>query len=161
MKIPNNIIKSQYTSGNEFVYLSTNLPYQGYYYKLNGSFFQGKEFSPSSSKIIKKQDTNTLLDNPHTATFSKVSGITSQQLQSPVFSSIQSSSNTLNTRFFAKQTNVQPISIKEITESTFRSLLSKPSPFYQVIFVGSFNGSTIRLEQADQQMPGLKSFVLG
>jgi hypothetical protein len=163
MKVPNNIIiKNQYTIGDEFVDPTTNKPYQGYYYELNGSFFQGKEFNPSSPKLIKKTNENTLLNNPKTSTFSKVSGITSQQLQPPsiISAPIRISSN-YESNFFVKQLNTDPPLIKRINEETYRSLRASSPPLYQVIFIGTFENQTLTLEEANRQMPGLKDYLLG
>jgi hypothetical protein len=163
MKIPNNIIvKNQYTIGNEFVDPTTNISYQGYYYELNGSFFQGKEFNPSSPKLIRKANENTLLNNPLTATFSKVSGITSQQLQPPfIISTPLRISSNYESNFFVKQLNIDPPLIKRIDEKTYKSLKASSPPLYQVIFIGTYNNQTLTLEEANQQMSGLKDYLFG
>ena len=155
MKIPNNIIvKNQYTIGNEFVDPTTNISYQGYYYELNNSFFQGKEFNPSSPKLIRKANENTLLNNPLTATFSKVSLITSAPLG-------VSLDYFYGVDFFVKQLNIDPPLIKKIDEETYRSLRASSPPLYQVIFVGTFENRTLSTEEANQQMPGLKNYLSG
>jgi hypothetical protein len=165
MRIPNNIIvKNQYTIGNEFVDPTTNISYQGYYYELNGSFFQGKEFNPSSPKLIRKANENILLNNPLTATFSKVSGITSQQLQPPLITSAPlgvSLDYFYGVNFFVKQLNIDPPLIKKIDEETYRSLKASSPPLYQVIFIGTFENRTLSTEEANQQMPGLKDYLSG
>jgi hypothetical protein len=163
MRIPNNIIvKNQYTIGNEFVDPTTNISYQGYYYELNGSFFQGKEFNPSSPKLIRKANENTLLNNPLTATFSKVSGITSQQLQPPLITSTPLGiSIDREVLFFVKQLNIDPPLIKRIDEETYRSLKASSPPLYQVIFIGTFENRTLSTEEANQQMSGLKDYLSG
>jgi hypothetical protein len=56
MKIPSNLIQYNYTSGNEFVNPDTNVPYQGYYYEVNGIYFTGNRFNASAPKIIKKEN---------------------------------------------------------------------------------------------------------
>jgi hypothetical protein len=163
MKIPNNIIvKNQYTIGNEFVDPATNKSYQGYYYELNGSFFQGQEFNPSSPKLIRKIDENTLLNNPKTSTFSKISGITSQQLDPPsIISTPLRISSNYESNFFVKQLNIDPPLIKRIDEKTYKSLRASSPPLYQVIFIGTYNNQTLTLEEANQQMPGLKDYLFG
>lgn len=163
MKIPSNIIvKNQYTIGDEFVDPTTNISYQGYYYELNGSFFQGKEFNPSSPKLIRKTDENTLLNDPKTSTFSQVSGITSQQLQPPPITTVPISISTeYRTKFFIKQLNTDPPLIKRIDEETYKSLKASSPPLYQVIFVGTFENQILTLEEANRQMPGLKNYLLG
>jgi len=161
MRIPNNIIiKDQYTIGDEFVDPTTNKSYQGFYYELNGSFFQGKTFNPSSPKLIRKINENTLLNNPKTSTFSKVSGITSQQLQPPVLTyNYEYEGKTLE--FYVKQINTDPFIIKNINEETYRHLRANPYPLYQIIFIGTFENQTITPEQAYLQMSGLKEWLSG
>jgi len=165
MRIPSNIIvKNQYTIGDEFIDPTTNKSYQGYYYELNGSFFQGKTFNPSSPKLIRKTNENTFLNNPKTSTFSKVSGITSQQLQPPSITSTPLGGEELNDYeyiFFVKQLNIDPPVIKRINEETYRSLRASSPPLYQIIFVGTFEGQTLSIEEANRQMPGLKDYLLG
>ena len=166
MRIPSNIIvKNQYTIGDEFVDPITNKSYQGYYYELNGSFFQGKEFNPSSPKLIRKANENTLLNNPKTSTFSKVSGITSQQLQPLSIASAPLGGEKLFNDYeyilFVKQLNVDPPIIKRINDETYKSLKASSPPLYQVIFIGTFEGQSSTLEEANQQMPGLKDYLSG
>jgi hypothetical protein len=52
--IPKNKIQTNlYTAGKEFVYLSTQIPYIGYYYKLyNGKYFTGKTPNEPDPKEI-------------------------------------------------------------------------------------------------------------
>ena len=60
MYIPKNrIITNQYTTGNEFVFLSDNTSYIGFYYKLyTGEFFTGKTPNdPPNDQIIKSSNT--------------------------------------------------------------------------------------------------------
>jgi hypothetical protein len=156
MKVPKNIIQtSKYTSGNEFVEEQSNKPYQGYYYELNGSLYTGKEYSIDAIKIIKKQDQNQLYNSSNTALFSFISGITSQQLSVPPINSV--SINTTSTRFFAQKINVNPIIIKEVDEKSYVSL--QGTPLYKTTFIGSYNGVNQNVDQAETQMPGLKTFL--
>jgi hypothetical protein len=156
MKVPKNIIQTgKYTSGKEFVEEKTNKPYQGYYYELNGSLYTGKEYSIDAIKIIKKQDQNQLYNSSNTALFSLVSGITSQQLSVPPINSI--SINTTSTRFFTQKINVNPIIIKEVDEKSYVSL--QGIPLYKTTFIGSYNSVNQTIDQAEKQMPGLKTFL--
>ena len=156
MKVPKNIIQvGKYTSGGEFVEEKTNKPYQGYYFELNDSLYTGKEYSIDAIKIIKKQDQNQLYNSSNTALFSLVSGITSQQLSVPPINSI--SINTTSTRFFAQKINVNPIIIKEVDEKSYISV--RGNPLYKTTFIGSYNGVNQTIDQAETQMPGLKTFL--
>ena len=158
MRIPKNIIETdKYTTGGELVYKETQTSYKGYYYILNNRYFVGKEYIVNAPELIKIQQSNTLLYRPSTAIFSAVSGITSKSLRSPKVSSIQPNigNNPTSTRYFSQQINVKPITIKEISKETYDSL--QGNSLYNTTFVGP----TQNIDQANQQMPGLKSFLIG
>ena len=167
MRVPKNIIQTgKYTSGGEFVEEKTNKPYQGYYYELNGSLYTGREYSIDAIKIIKKQDQNQLYNSSNTALFSLVSGITSQQLLTPPINSINV--NNLydegipldsSTRFFTQKINVNPIIIKEVDEKSYISV--QGNPLYKTTFTGIYNNINQSLIQANDQMPGLRTFLGG
>jgi hypothetical protein len=161
MKIPSNLIQYNYTSGNEFVNPDTNVPYQGYYYEVNGIYFTGNRFNASAPKIIKKENENKYLNDPKIATYAKLTGFTSQNSSEPNITSLPQT-NPEGTRieeniprFFAQKINSNPIVIKEIDEKTYNSLQN--SPFYITTYV-SYNQS---LTQANDQMPGLRTFLGG
>jgi hypothetical protein len=167
MRVPKNIIQTgKYTSGGEFVEEKTNKPYQGYYYELNGSLYTGREYSIDAIKIIKKQDQNQLYNSSNTALFSLVSGITSQQLLTPPINSINV--NNLydegipldsSTRFFTQKINVNPIIIKEVDEKSY--IYVQGNPLYKTTFTGIYNNINQSLIQANDQMPGLRTFLGG
>jgi hypothetical protein len=164
MKVPSNIIQTgKYTSGNEFVEEKTNKPYQGYYYELNGSLYTGKEYSIDAIKIIKKQDQNQLYNSSNTALFSLVSGITSQQLIPSVVKGIPFSNGEIphgeDLSFYSRQLNINPIIIKSLDEKTYISL--QGNPLYQTTFIGNYNNINQNADQAEKQMPGLKTFLRG
>ena len=161
MKIPSNLIQYNYTSGNEFVNPDTNVPYQGYYYEVNGIYFTVNRFNASAPKIIKKENENKYLNDPKIATYAKLTGFTSQNSSEPNITSLPQT-NPEGTRieeniprFFAQKINSNPIVIKEIDEKTYNSLQN--SPFYITTYV-SYNQS---LTQANNQMPGLRTFLGG
>ena len=158
MKIPKNVIQTgKYTSGGEFYFKITQAPYKGYYYILNDSYYVGKEYSENASEIIKIQQTNNMLFRGSTAIFSVISGITSQMLKPPKVTSVQSNieSNSISERYFSSQINVKPTLIKEINKDTYDSL--QENPLYQTTFIGP----TQSIDQAEKQLPGLKSFLEG
>jgi len=163
MKVPKNIIQTgKYTSGNEFVEEKTNKPYQGYYYELNGSLYTGKEYSIDAIKIIKKQDQNQLYNSSNTALFSLVSGITSQQLAPTLVKGIPFSEEIPHGEdlsFYSRQVNINPIIIKSINEKTYISL--QGNPLYQTTFIGNYNGTNQTIDQANDQIPGLRTFLGG
>jgi hypothetical protein len=163
MKVPSNIITTnKYTIGDEFVYPDTNKPYTGYYYEINGSFFQGKSFNTNSPKIIRKQDSNKLLDNPATKTYAQLANITSQQLSSPEYTHLPFSSFEVSDygdsdiiRYFVKQLNTSPILIRETDGISFQSLIS--NSLYQTLAVSE--NDIYKLDELDKLMPGLKAFL--
>lgn len=158
MIIPNNIIQtSKYTQGNEYRIASTNVPYQGYYYELNGSFYAGKEYKSNSPELIPESKTNKLLNFPPTALYSAISGVSSQDLQLPVIKSVQNNFSSVNIkeRYFCRQITIQPILIKEIDEETYDNV--KANPLYQTTFIGKNQD----IDQANAQLPGLKDWLFG
>ena len=96
-----------------------------------------------------------LYNSSNTALFSLVSGITSQQLSVPPINSI--SINTTSTRFFAQKINVNPIIIKEVDEKSYISV--RGNPLYKTTFIGTYNNINQTTDQAETQMPGLKTFL--
>lgn len=159
MRIPSNVIETgKYTSGGEFVYKSNQSPYKGYYYILNDRFFEGKEYKADAQEIIQIKESNTLLYRLATAAFSLASGITSQNLRQnlvPSFPTIALNKLNIEIRYFSRKVNVRPTVIKEINKETYDSL--QGDPLYQTTFVGP----TQNIDQADKQIPGLKTFLIG
>jgi hypothetical protein len=165
MRVPKNITQTgKYTSGGEFVEEKTNKPYQGYYFELNGSLYTGREYSIDTIKIIKKEDQNQLYNSSNTALFSLVSGITSQQLAVPPINSTNVNSlsdeglrSYPSTRFYTQKINVNPIIIKEVDEKSYISV--QGNPLYKTTFIGTYNSVDQTINQAEAQMPGLKTFL--
>lgn len=163
MKIPSNIILTgKYTIGDEFVDPKTNEYYQGHYYQIGNSYFKGKEFNPNAPQIVKKENRNTLLDDPKTKTYSQVSGVTSQKISSPVYSYIplfelKETDLENTTRYFVKHLNSNPILIREINKETFETL--KNNSLYQTISISELD--LLEPEKIEKQMPGLLAFLRG
>ena len=162
MGVPKNVIvTSKYTSGDEFVYAKTSSPYQGYYYEFNGKTFVGKEFNLKNPEILKKDSNsvNKLLNrNNSTIIYSFISGVTSQMLSAPPITSIPSiidKTSVKPIKFYYKKVNDNII--KEIDETTYNSLQSQP--IYQTTFIGKYNGIVQTVDQAEQQVPGVKAFL--
>lgn len=162
MRIPSNIIEIKYTPGKEFVFSLNYKFYQGYYYELNGKTFAGKEFNANAPELIKSNSNsvNTLLTDSKTYIYGFISKIKSSQLSSPKFNSFPKTDLDTDTEgdetYYTKKLNINPTMIKQISKETFDKL--KQDPFHQVI---SLKPDRSDLDQADKQMPGLKSFVLG
>ncbi len=163
LRAPKNRIKEgKYTSGGEFVETTTNKPYQGYYCVLNDSFFIGKTFDPNASKLTPIPKKNKFFDKSKSlALYSSITGITSQMLQTPTINSIPtnkfSNQSFIDTKFYYKKVNEQPIIIKEIDENTYKSLIT--NSLYQVTFIGTYQGKTQSIDEAEKQLPGIKAFL--
>lgn len=136
------ILENQYTKGNEFID-STGKDYQGYYCVVAGNkYYTGKTYN------IKSKILSPILITP--------------QLPSPTSLPPQNTS----TRYFLKKINEFPISIKEVDELTYNTY--KISPLYQSAMIKMLNIDnrvyTViiddeSLNQAEAQMPGLKTFL--
>ena len=163
MRYPKNQLKENlYTSGGEFVNAATNAPYQGYYYEYQNGTYAGKEFNPTASQIIRinSPKQNKLLNSSPTAVYSLVSGITSQTLNKTkpqTLPSITEKISNRSTRFFYKKYNDNII--KEVDENNYKSLQSQP--VYQTTFIGTYNGKNQTINEADQQVSGVKAFLGG
>jgi hypothetical protein len=165
IRIPQNIIvESKYTIGNEFVLLSSYQVYQGYYYEMNGKYFVGKEFNqnaPELQKIVSPLS-NNLLKIASSFLFGKLSGININQKNTPTSVVYQPTQEDYDRgysiRYFYKKINVTPITIKETNKENYDLLIN--DPLYQVVLIKwdgvRFNND---LTQAEQQMPGIKSFL--
>ena len=162
LRIPaNQIVKSKYTIGKEYMFESTYREYQGYYYESNGKLFAGKEFNINAPVLIKinLNNINPLRTNPATLVYGTISGIKLNTIPPP---SVISKSNILTEkRYFYKKVNSNPILIKEINEDTFNSMQS--NPLYQTISVdipkGGFFANQSSLETYNKIMPCIKSFI--
>lgn len=162
MKVPANIIQTgKYTQGSEFMYLDTYENYQGFYYILNNKYFAGKVFSNIARELIKfdSSKVNKLKKDPKTSAYANASGINIKENKAPA---IVYKGDTI-IRYFAKKLNVSPTLIREIDKQTFDQLQS--DPLYQTVSViilpGDFNLDSNEINRANQQMPGLKAFLIG
>ena len=158
MRVPKNIIsKSKYTSGNEFT--NNNIPYKGYYYELNNEFYAGKEFKHDAPKLVHVKNSNKMYNNNlSTAIFSAISGLSSHALSSPKINSLPSvTTNTTGrqVRFFCIKINENVI--KEINEITYNDI--QRNVLYKTTYIGNYKGNIQTLEEADKQLPGVKTFV--
>ena len=126
------ILENQYTKGNEFVSLTTGKYYQGYYcIILDNKYYEGKTYN-SQSKQLKKIDPISVASLP-----------------------VSLPPQSTPTRYFIRKTNISPITIKEVSENTYGNFIN--DPLYQITYVGP-NQS---IDQANNQLPGLKIWLLG
>lgn len=156
IRIPLNLsVDSKYTIGNEYLIESTHKEYKGYYYEINGSLFAGQSFDPKAPILISVNSSkiNDLLVNPETATYGAISKVNiNNAIFTPIYSKGMESG--IETRYFCRQINIQPITIKEIDEETYNKL--QRNSLFQITFIG--NGQNI--EQAEKQLPGIKTWLL-
>jgi hypothetical protein len=167
IRIPKNqIITGKYTTGKEYVILSSHAPYQGYYYELNGRTFAGKEFNPKAPEIIRMTSGkfNPLLENPATATYAKISKIKLDNTEIRHYSSqIEVEQNEIITQYFARNiTQNDPIIIRQIDRETFNKLQS--NPLYQKTSIDCYTGtdflySKTDLDRAEKELPYIKTFL--
>lgn len=158
MKIPANLIKVNYTSGNEYAYTVNYKYYQGYYYELNNKFFVGKEFNIKAPELIKitSNNINTLLTKSSTYVYGFISGKSINDSKPVSFIYNGKEPN----RYFLSKVNTTPTIIKEVSEDTFKTFQN--NPLYNSVslsYRGGFNES--ELNTAEKQMPGLKTFLEG
>jgi hypothetical protein len=163
IRIPKNIIvESKYTSGNEYMFKSTQKEYKGYYYEMNGKIFAGKEFKINSNELLKIniKNINPLLSRATTSVYGLLSNIKLKKNNpsSVVYQPTQEDYDRgYSIRYFYKKLNTTPIIIKEINQENYDLLIN--DPLYQVISIRWNEGINNDLTQAEQQMPGLKSFL--
>lgn len=155
MRVPKNIIKeAKYTSGGEFIDKNKN-SYVGYYTELNGQFYKGKVFDYKNDILFKvdTKTTNNLLG--------QIFNIASNQFKSYLFKkSSQDILKGYSYRYFVKQSNINPIIIKEVDEDMYKSIQN--NYLYQTLklkydLVKGFNDK--ELNEAENKMKGIKDFI--
>jgi hypothetical protein len=161
LRIPSNqIVTSKYTVGKEYLVLSTHKEYQGYFYEINNKFFAGKEFNTSALELIKidSDKVNSLLLNPATATYGKLSGIKlkNNKITSQPVGGNSKEGNLEEVNFYCKKINTNLI--KKIDGETYDLLQN--DPLYQITFVGKYNSQNKLLEEAEQEVPGISDWVV-
>jgi hypothetical protein len=157
MLIPaNKIQKGKYTIGGEFIDKITNVPYKGYYYIFNNLYFAGKEYSSNARELIKAVEENKLMRlNASAANYSLISGITSQDLQTPKVNYLQYNTSDSTRYFYRKINENNPIIIREIDKNNYDKI--KNNPLFQTTFLDD----TKSLDQAEKELPGLTLFLRG
>lgn len=126
IRLPQNQINIEYTSGGIYLVKSTYKDYIGPYYKLGSKAFAGDKFDPEAPLLIAKE--NNLVTNPQTALYSALSGIKS--IENTNFSSdtlipLPLSPEGRGTHFFAKQLRTNPIRIFRISEEDYQKNINK------------------------------------
>lgn len=159
LRIPQNqIITSKYTSGREYLVEKTHQVYKGYYYELNNKTYAGKVFDINAPILIKfnSDNVNELLINPATRQYGFLSGIKINKY--PPIPSIPFDGEEKTRYFFKKQTDNNPIIIKETTKDAFDQLQLDPQ--YQTISVEfRYYLTDTELNILNIKMPGIKLFL--
>ena len=77
LKAPiNQVVESQYTSGNTFREVSTLKNYQGYYYEYNNKYFVGKTFDVNAAELeVIPKKPNPFLSNLSSFAYGVAAGI--------------------------------------------------------------------------------------
>jgi hypothetical protein len=162
MRVPKNIAKINYTTGEK--YLDSNFnPYVGYYCEVKGKIYPGKVYTGKSKQLILAS--SLVKDN-------KISGIHFNQedtwhddleIEDPL-----KLKKEYVFRYFVKYTHTVPIYIKEINIDTYNSV--RNNPLYQTLMLkftisdlggfpnnGFFNKEEV--ERADKEMFGIKLYL--
>jgi len=166
IRIPQNKIQYNYTSGKEYMDETTYQEYQGYYYQLNGKIFAGKEFNSNAPVLIpipKDKSNlpfnfNKLLTQAATYTYGRISGNKIQNIKVVSLPLINDPNidttdveNITNTYYTKK---VNSTTIKQIDEETFQNI--KINPLYTTV---SIKPDYSNIDDAEKQMPGIKAFL--
>jgi hypothetical protein len=157
----NQIISSKYTTGNEYMFKSTQKEYQGYYYEMNGKVFAGKEFNPVAYELVKItfNNTNLLLSLSSTLIYGLLSKFKPNNIL-PTSVIAGKSGKDGGLKYFYKKINVSPITIKETDEETYKKLKNTPLYQFVTVFYNEFNlPDPDSLNQAEKILPGISSFI--
>jgi hypothetical protein len=150
------ILENQYTNGTgignnlSLRFISSKIPYVGFYNIVNGNKYStGKTFTETSKPLEKY--------NLIATAFATVA--TAGSIATTANSLFKKSTTSLETnfRYFYKDLGTSNILIKEIDQKAYNQLANQPSSNYQVI---SFDSTTQTIDEVNQQMPGLKAFLV-
>lgn len=153
IRIPQNqIVKSKYTAGKEYMFELTHKEYIGYYYELNNKTFAGKEFNSNSPLLVKiiPENINSLLTKASTYVYGRI--LKTKIVNTKITQLPNDLSRELN--FYCKKIN--DTNIKIISEESY--LFLKLDPLYQTTYIGTYKGNYQSSEQAETQLPGIKNF---
>ena len=139
----NKVSPSQYTKGNEYVFISSGKDYIGYYYKaFDGKYFTGKTPTYNDFELVIAPDINNSSKDyfyRNNIENNRILNILNPELKSLpqtllpkptlVTPTGEDYTNGFFIRYFAKRINTNPIVIFEIDEQTYDDLSSQ-SPKY-------------------------------
>ena len=125
-------------------YISDKKPYTGAYNIVNGNKYStGKTFDNNSKSL----ETYNVLST-------SASSIATAGSIPTMKNSLMSSAST---RYFYKDLSTSNILIKEIDKNAYNQLANQPSSNYQVV---SYDPNTQTLDDVNNQMPGLATFLV-
>jgi cell division protein FtsI/penicillin-binding protein 2 len=165
IRIPQNqIVKSKYTIGKEYMFELTHREYQGYYYELNNKMYAGKEFNTNAPILVKiiPENINTLLTKASTYVYGRVSKtkLSQSKIVSSVFSPTEADYQKSSTnRYFIKKLNSNPILIKEINEELYNQIQKDPLYISIIIKWNVTGDNTDVLKEAEKKIPGISIFL--
>ena len=153
IQIPKNkIVEDQYTNGTGIKknltlrFVKSKIPYVGFYCIVNGSkYFSGKTYTESSRPLEKYN------------LFQAAAGAVAAAgtIATKAGSLLDPKNKTL--RYFYKDLTNQNILIKEIDQKAYNELASKNDSSFQVL---AYDSEVQTLDEANQQMPGLREFLV-
>ena len=168
IRIPQNqIVKSKYTIGKQYMYENNQVEYQGYYYELNGKIFAGKEFNSNAPILVRiiLKNINTLLTSASTYIYGKISGTKLLNTNISSYNSQKDSeqSDTILQYFISRKNNT-PILIKQVDKDTF--IKCQNDPLYSVVSIFFYPGSdrgyiSDDINKAEIIIPGIKTYLEG
>jgi hypothetical protein len=145
------ILENQYTNGTglgknlALRFISSKIPYIGFYNIISGTkYFSGAEYTEESKPLEKY----SIL-----AEAASLAGVASIAVKADSLYDI----NNPKIRYFYKDLTAFDILIKEIDKNAYNRFNGMSSMTYQVI---SYNSQTQTLDEVDQQMPGLRAFLV-
>jgi hypothetical protein len=163
LRIPQNqIVLSKYTTGKEYIILSSYAPYQGYYYEINNKFFAGSKFNPNSPELIKinSNKVNSLLINSETSTYGKLSKTKIKDtIPHSYFFQKKNPNEKYIDRYFIQRLNIIPILIREISKESYEEF--QTNPLYKSIIIkwNTIEDNITELSIAETQIPGITTFL--
>jgi hypothetical protein len=160
-QVPANQITYKYTSGNEYMFVSTQRNYQGHYYEFNDKVYAGKEFNINAPELIRitSKNLNPFLSQVASIVYGKLTKVKINNIspQSYIFNPDKVNTNDV-IRYFIANIKNNPLIIKEVNEKVFGEFQNNPIYISVALpYQNSFKESD--LKEAEKKMPGITIFV--
>jgi len=167
MRVPSNIITTgKYTIGKEFINISDNKIYQGYYYQIGDRYFVGKSFDQNAPELKKVTDDIFFFTNKNKE-YGRLTQLDPKSIQEPksIYNpdmSIKDAGGDYFYTYYAKKYNYYPILIREINKETYLELQN--NNIWQVIALVTTQGDggidIEEINRAEKEMPGIKTWLM-